>query len=742
MTIPLDSQRRIGLVGATFLGVGAIVGGGILALAGVALERTGAGSILAFAINGLIAVVTALSFAELATAYPQSGGTYLFAKRVLTVSAAFAVGWVVWFASIMASVLYALGFAAFASTTIAGVMLELGMSVPAWVSSPVFITALAVAVSAISGLIVVRSSGGGGNAVSVAKVIVFAVLILGGIWVWVGTEAPSTANLSPLLPHGVGGLVQAMGYTFIAFQGFDLIAAVAGEVKEPRRTLPRAMLWSLAIAFAVYLPLLLIVLVVGIPDGVTVSEFASANTETVLAEAARNYLGRTGFWLVICAGLLSMISALMANLFAGSRIAHAMARDRTLPAALERVSQRLGTPVVAANATTGLTIAIVLLVTDVASAGAAASLIFLVTFALAQGLCILARARMPGHSGFRVPFWPYLPTLGALSCIALALFQGYVVPTAGAIAGAWLLAGAGFYLWLIGHRARVQDAVHEAVDADLLELRGLSPLVLVPTGNASKAGVMALMAACISPPRVGRVLILNVVPPLNKDLEEKFREDLAVSAAVLRDSLSAAVRAGARTEALATFGQDPSDEIERVARTYQCTTLLMGMSRLSDSALRGHLERLVSRLSCNVVIFRCPDKFQPKLVRRALVPIRGIGTHSALRARLLSSLRHRAASEMEVEYLLVLPADTSDAARARQERLQTAELRAQAGVQGAVRTVLSDDVGAAISEAARDCDLLILGLSRVDRSRRVFAEMTRKVIADTECATLVISERR
>lgn len=200
---------------------------------------------------------------------------------------------------------------------------------------------------------------------------------------------------------------------------------------------------------------------------------------------------------------LSMLSALMANLYAGSRIAHAMARDRTLPAALERVSQRLGTPVVAVNATTGLTIVIALLVTDVASAGAAASLIFLVTFALAQGLCVLARVRMPGHPGFRVPFWPYLPIIGALACTALALFQGFVLPMAGAIACAWLLTGTACYLWLIGRNARVRDAVHEAVDADLLELRGLSPLVLVPTANASKACVMALMAACISPPRVG-----------------------------------------------------------------------------------------------------------------------------------------------------------------------------------------------------------------------------------------------
>ena len=107
-------ERTIGLLGATAIGVGAIVGGGVLALAGTAFAVSGPGAIVAFAANGLIAVVTALSFAELSGRFPRSGGTYLFARSVLSVEAAFVVGWVVWFASIIAAVLYAAGFAAFA----------------------------------------------------------------------------------------------------------------------------------------------------------------------------------------------------------------------------------------------------------------------------------------------------------------------------------------------------------------------------------------------------------------------------------------------------------------------------------------------------------------------------------------------------------------------------------------------------------------------------------------------------
>ena len=91
-----DDDRTIGLFGATGVGVGAIVGGGILALAGVAFATTGPAAILAFAINGVIAMLTALSFAEMASKFPESGGTYTFSRKVLSVEAAFSVGWVVW----------------------------------------------------------------------------------------------------------------------------------------------------------------------------------------------------------------------------------------------------------------------------------------------------------------------------------------------------------------------------------------------------------------------------------------------------------------------------------------------------------------------------------------------------------------------------------------------------------------------------------------------------------------------
>ena len=126
--------RSFGLAGATGIGVGAIVGGGILALAGVAFSMTGPGAIVAFALNGVIAVITALSFAEMSTAFPESGGTYTFAKKVLSVEAAFVVGWIVWFAFVIAAVLYALGFAAYGVVVLEQVWQAAWGDPPPWLS--------------------------------------------------------------------------------------------------------------------------------------------------------------------------------------------------------------------------------------------------------------------------------------------------------------------------------------------------------------------------------------------------------------------------------------------------------------------------------------------------------------------------------------------------------------------------------------------------------------------------------
>jgi APA family basic amino acid/polyamine antiporter len=241
------AARTVGLFGATGVGVGAIVGGGILVLAGVAFQATGPSALLAFALNGVVAVLTALSYAEISTTFPENGGTYAFANKVLSVRAAFAVGWILWLAYVVAAVLYALGFAEYAVAIFRDAWVSIWgrASLPSWLAGHQLAIPLAVLATVGYAGALVRRATGGGQLATIGKVVVFLVLIVGGFWALSKPSSSVGPRLTPFFFHGGLGLLQAMGFTFIALQGFDLIPAIAGEVKAPTRTIPRAMLLSL-----------------------------------------------------------------------------------------------------------------------------------------------------------------------------------------------------------------------------------------------------------------------------------------------------------------------------------------------------------------------------------------------------------------------------------------------------------------------------------------------------------------
>ncbi len=726
------SGRHLGLVGATTVGVGAIVGGGILALAGVAFATTGPAAMVAFLANGMIAAITAASFADLARRFPESGGTYTYAKKVLSVEVAFTVGWVVWFASIMAAVLYALGFAAFAGEGLARLLRGMG-SEAGWLGERSVRLLGALAATGFYTLALVRKASGGGRVATVGKVIVFAVLIVGGAFALAREPATeSLARLDPFATAGLAGIVQAMGYTFIALQGFDLIAAVGGEVRDPLRNLPRSMFLSLGIALAIYLPLLFVIATVGVPGEERIAGLAAANPEGLVAEAAEHFLGSGGYWLVILAGLLSMLSALQANLLGASRVAFAMARDRTLPLALGRMRGASGTPALAVAATAAGVAAVILVVGDVAAAGAASSLIFLISFAMAHWATILARRR---SGDLRLPV---LPLLGAALCLGLALFQGFAVAAAGGLVAVWLGVGAAVYLTLLAPGARLADASAEARDPHLARLRGRSPLVLVPIANPASAASLVDVAGTLRTPEVGRILLLSVV----QTPEQAPGEDdpaLRDAQAILGESLHASLVDELAPETLFTVARDPWAEIARVARIHRCETLLLGLSRLTAPGVERRVEELIGSVTADVVILRAPRRWRIAQVQQILVPLGGRRDHSHLRARLFASLSR--IGEAKVTFLRIVSPAASAEERRRAEREVIALARDEANGPYEVVVEEADDPAAVLVGHAAASDLVVMGVQRRGRRRRSFGTLPLTMARETETPLILISRR-
>ncbi|KAA1261035.1 Serine/threonine exchanger SteT [Rubripirellula obstinata] len=734
-----NQERHIGLFGATGVGVGAIVGGGILALAGVAFATTGPSAIIAFALNGVIAVLTALSFAEMASKFPESGGTYTFARKVLSVESAFTVGWVVWFASIVAAVLYALGFASFAIIFATEICMAVGWSTD-WAMMSGLPSIIAITTTIFLSLLLIRSSGGGGDWANIAKVSVFGILIIGGLWAVLRQDSTETVqSMQPFFANGLGGLVQAMGYSFIALQGFDLIAAVGGEVKSPAKTIPKAMIISLVIAILIYLPLLFVITTVGTPSDQSVTEVAAGNPEAIVAVAAKNYLGTPGYWLVIIAAVLSMFTALQANLFAASRIGLAMARDRTLPTAMSRVNPKRGTPGVSVMITAILASVLMVALPDVAAAGAASSLIFLITFATAHWLSILVRQRSEDDPPpFKSPLFPAVPVIGGVACLGLAIFQGIAVPTAGLIATAWLGIGGLLFLTLFARSARLRDVSSIAANPELVRLRGSTPLVLVPIANPDNADSMIALADTLVPRGVGRVLLQTIVVAPNDWSPDLDDAPIARSQAVLRELIATSTRLGVKAETLMSVATEPMEEISRAARMHRCESVLLGLSEITEDASGSPIEGLLSRLEMDVVVLRAPKNWQLSERQRILIPVAGRGGHDHLLVRILGSLARR--QNCEIRFLRVISSSAPESERRKAKR----ELQRLAGINysGVCQcdVVVSDDAIAAVVEASKEAGLMILGVQRIGK-RKLFGRFTRQVSGQTQCPLIVISRR-
>ncbi|WP_372912299.1 APC family permease, partial [Salinigranum sp.] len=284
-------EAELGLLDATMIGMGAMIGAGIFVLTGLAAELSGPAAIFVFALNGVVTAFTGLSYAELASAIPKSGGGYAFVREVFADLQSFLMGWMLWFAYMIAGALYALGFAPnFLELLhvygivpppgeVGGVALPaVGVEVPAGVGLAFSAVFLFVALNAVS----TAASGSVETIFTATKVTILMV------FVGFGVTSPlfTTAEFQPLFPGDktAFSILPAMGLTFIAFEGYDLITTVTEEVKNPRENIPKAIFVSLAVTVAVYL------LVVTVAIGTLGASGLAEAGEAGIAAAATEFM--------------------------------------------------------------------------------------------------------------------------------------------------------------------------------------------------------------------------------------------------------------------------------------------------------------------------------------------------------------------------------------------------------------------------------------------------------------------
>lgn len=730
------SQTQYSLFGATSVGVGAIVGGGILVLGCLSLTVTGPSALLAFALNGVVAVVTAYTLAQMTKVFPESGGIYVFSKRILSVSAGFSFGWLLWFAHLVTGLLYAVGFSAFLTEAVSGLSLALFAIDTSVLQGSTFQFLFSAIVVGGYSLRLVRGAGGGLFWENLGKLFVLGTLIVVGLIVaLLSPQEISREDFSPFFANGLSGLGAAMGLTFIALQGFEVIPSVAGEVKDPKQNVPRAMYFSLAIALAIYLPLLFVV--IGLGSTAPVGAWCKEQGDTCFAQAAFNYMGSLGYWLVVVAALFSTLSALSANLLSATKLVQQMARDRTLPRIFSQPYGSSEAPVVAIFTNMGIILAVLGLIRTVETAGAAASLVFLVTYAMSHWLgYVLVRRQMPqGQNEVpnRILGLPQL--LGGLSCLCLAAFQAITQPEAGLIAFLWLLIGITIYRTHFHNQALVVDSFDQALRPELMGYRGHTPFVLVPITNPSTAPALVSIAHALAAREAGRVLLFKAVNVPANASDDAIQKELSAASEVLNVALLASLQASpSPAETLLTVSTNPWREIARVAKQHRCRSLVLGVNRLNTTSL----ESLLRDLRGHVALLSAPDNWNISSAKRILVPVAGGTQHDSLRAQVLGTLVRSGVESIDFVAILSETASSKE----EQEAIRTLELRIEDETQGngSARVLRKQAIVEGIIEEAEDYNLLILGLRRSADGQIDFGTVATEVSRQSACPTLIIGQ--
>ncbi|MGF4045407.1 APC family permease [Paenarthrobacter nitroguajacolicus] len=379
--------RRLGTFDASLIGLGSMIGAGVFAAFTPAAAAAGSGLLIGLVVAAFVAFCNATSSAQLAAAYPTSGGTYIYGRERLGPWAGFLAGWGFVIGKTASAAAMAMTFAAYAA--------------PQGWERPVAIAAVVI-LTAVNYHGVTRTAG----LTRVLVVGVLAALAIAVAAVWGGSGPDFDSFMGEgLLAHGWYGILQSAGLLFFAFAGYARIATMGEEVREPKRTIPRAISIALGITIVIYAVIAVTLLAALGPDGV-------AATATPLADAVgAGTLGWASPVIRVGAAVASL-GALLALVAGLGRTSLAMARERDLPRWLSAVHPRYKVPH-RAEVTLAVVICLIIAVADLRGAIGFSSFGVLLYYLVAN----IAAYTQPLEDR-RYP--KFLQVAGAVACVALA----------------------------------------------------------------------------------------------------------------------------------------------------------------------------------------------------------------------------------------------------------------------------------------------------------------------------------
>lgn len=428
-----DLERDLGLYSAITLSMGAMIGGGIFVLPAIAYKKAGPAVVAAYLLAGLLVIPNALSKAEMGTAMPEDGGTYLYIDRAMGPLFGTIAGIGVWFSLVFKSAFALVGLGAY---------LLLLVSIPAGVVKFVAL--------GLGALVVLLNIVGTEQSGTVQGILVGLVVVVLGGYVLGGMPAIGAAQFSPFLTHGTAGVITATAFVFVSYAGIGEVASVAEEITDPGRTIPRAMLLSIGAMMVIYTAV--VGVVVGVVDSETLVHGgpAGGSSLTPMADAAGTVFGGIGITVVSVTAVLALTSMANAGVLGTSRFLLAMSRDSLLPEPLGEINSRFLTPVRSVLVTGAVLLALIAFVPVVELAKLASAFLVLVFSLENLSVIVFRESDVEFYTPeFTSPGYPFVQLVGVAGGIVLITRLGMT-----SILGATGIIGASALWYLLYGRSR------------------------------------------------------------------------------------------------------------------------------------------------------------------------------------------------------------------------------------------------------------------------------------------------
>ncbi|HLE46128.1 MAG TPA: amino acid permease, partial [Thermoplasmata archaeon] len=619
--VEVKFRRDLGLLEITMIGLGPTIGTTIFLLVGPGLLMAGPALLLVFVLNFGVTVFTAMAYIELGSAFPETGGGYLWVKTALRGPYGFIGGWISWFGHCIVGAFYTVSFGYFAVYFLTQPGYPLA-SLSAGDQSLVIKGLSLIVLAVFIGVNYRGAKATGRSSIAITLVLLGIVItyVVAGL-VWFAQHPASASNLTPLfqsaLPYPPAVVVMmAMGLTFIVFEGYEIIAQTGEETRNPERDIPRANFLTLGIATLIFVAVAFVTIVVlgtGDPLLLNQASLAVAAQKTFPTQ----FLGL----LVITAGvLIGSLAALPSLIFSSSRVAFAMGRDGDMPRLFARLHKDYRTP---KNAilVSGLIIGLMIVFLDVIQIAASADLMFLILFTLVNGAVIVLRRTHPDvKRPWRMPLFPLLPIIGLGSKAVLSVALYLVEPLAWLVGLGWTVLGFGvYYLWT--RRERIAEAAAPIMEAFIPVPRERYH-VLVPVQELENRALIDF-ASLIARVEDGDVTVLNVIEvpttlPLNaieRGYISEVRRGLGGLARIASD-------AGVRSKGRAVVSHQVAEAVLETVRDEEVNLLVVGWKGTSRRGLvlATNVDRFVQEAPCDVVVFKTaglPERLARILVMNA-----------------------------------------------------------------------------------------------------------------------------